>query len=369
MLMEMGQGMNMRLTEIRGAEELSWIHFKDTPKGIITILSRIRSLVDEHGIAIIAALGLTSSVKGGLCRGLNEMIRADDKFSDVTLYTSHHSMSARAVKTEKAREEFPDLWVDPSMKPGTYSPHIYRKISKFHWEVLKRSIDQSQKSGEKSIFLVEGGGLASYPNISSYPPHIPLEDDLILGVDRGNSPIFNLALSSDTRNKMLLFLTERIPRITDYADSWRRKVIQRQIGSMTEMTDEQTDITRLILRTNQGFEFEISSLPDEEVKAAIFKVMSSLSLPPDKRPAADSNFEDILEYWGYPRVIDKTSQEIFFKELDQNLRNPRHVIWAIPEFNDGERTNFVNYFFDDSIFVKRYPGTIPQIILDFKNNN
>lgn len=358
------------LQMIGGIEMLE--HMKVDGRGLGSIegfYKELRKRVWPGTILTISIMGMPGSAKGGKAMGLYRLFindeflqaRLESQDSSLELIVSPHSMAARGAKTESFRSWHPELWVDPSMKAGTYSADIYSKISRARWAMIDEEVLSKLHPNKATILIDESSGPTSFPITS----RVPVE---VAGVrDRGNSPFFNLAFDPRTRPNFVGIEIERNPNVYQFAKTWRQEAEGRREGAVYNLFSRES---KGVISVGKDLEIDVMRLP-EEALLELQQLTREISLPASTMALADQDFRRMMIGLRDAGLVSDLSQRSFYGFLNRRLDLPYGQIHRTnTEYFQGERVvDFGYYLSRHNLFVRLFgKEVVPPILLSCIRN-
>lgn len=314
----------------------------------------LRKNITPGEINTICTIGLGGAAKGSLNMGFYRLLvndvslhdRLKEKGAELKIITVPFSAYTQAVRRKEMQKIHPNFAVPAEYQSGTFSSEHYGKISNLMSHDIEEYVLKRRNPHEAVVLIVEGSTPACYPLTDS----IPVE---VAGVDRGNSPIYNLALHEATRSKIHIYAIERHDDVRGVAVNWRSL-----LASDPELLGQAfRGPMRVIFTDRHGQEVDARDLP-LEAQQDLADFLIGATAPPAAVQKSDQQFTSVLEELYQARHLRSRTQSEYFKFIRGRLDlSAKQFSICKNEPFQGDTTYEVNYLLK-SLPVRLYPWLV-----------
>ncbi len=318
--------------------------------GLSPLYESIRTRLIENGLVIVGAIGPSGASKGSLLMGLWRVAHGDRYLQSqrqIEIASLPFSITTQVMRTASVRLETPELWIPPTTAQGQYTSSQYAAISQKMAELARARIENR---GDKALLLLIE---------SSSPTAFPMTDTLPLiveGIDRGNSPLFELALDPKYASTVEIYALEKLRVVSQFVEEWREP-IHKDKPDLEKVFDPQSKVI-MVLKDVNGEEVLASDLPAKH-RQELAEFLTYSMAPTETIRRSDREFESLITSLYERGVINIYSMVGYYTALQDRLRLPSdrfHVI-SNPLLTDP-KTYDLSYLLD-SLPTQNYPEILP----------
>lgn len=318
----------------------------------------MRGRLTRRGRQIVVGKGASAAAKGSLLQGLRTLFESDGHLQSLSEIrgcvlrqeTVSFAQYTQVVKLNRTREESRELWIPPEVPQGGYTAEEYSRISaKMDLDI--EEILASQKRNEWLTLLVESSATTSVPVARQLPM-------VVEGLDRGNSPGYELAARRDTHPSLDIFAIYKEHAVNLDASEWREA-----FNSGRELTSE--DLQHLFsgnryffFTDKDGTRVNAADLPDN-LKRQLAIYFKDCMAPPRAIERSDRDIMNLKQLLLESERVDDLSDSALFEHIRKVLKvSPTRFHHVTNTWFGGEKGTNLDYFFR-SYPARKYPEILP----------
>lgn len=322
----------------------------------------IREKVKKGKVIIVGAISLSGAGKGTLLASIYRLLKNDIYLSSrleaeetkLNLMPVQYSTYSKASHTEKVCLQYPQFYVPPEFSGALLQPEHYEKISGLTSAEIDRFVISDIPTDEARVLLLESSSLTSIPKSSN----LPLE--LLGEADRGNSPLYKLALSGEIKNDVDIFAIEREEEVCKISMKWRQEFSENNEDLIRGFRGN----VRFIFTNSEGDEVDAAYIPIE-VQKGLASFIAGITAPPKARARSDADFDWLVQKiyeegkicgGSYRSVFNHLKQILSMNDASFHITSPGDLL-ASTHYD-------LDYFFD-SLAVRCYPEILPPTLLSY----
>jgi len=345
--------------EMHGIEVLENMRAREKGKEIPLerLYKRIRQRILRHPfdkVTIIGTLGRTGSAKSSLLQGFYRVLLGDQYLRSrlnreeilLDVMPVPFSLYAEAAKSATVHAALPQFAVSSERAHGAYSRDEYARISGLMSHDITRHVLQTQGQGKAIILLLEPSSTTAVPIASTYPAEVA-------GIDRGLSPLYDLALNEHTRELIDIFALERDAKVEEEAVIFREHLTDDAQSGSTIFSGDIHVVYSDLHDMTEGDDAEVRYMTPQSQQRVRDFTRQSIA-PPEAKRRSDAEFEAVKEQSHF-----LTDRELFtYIETHLNLPKGRFHYIDNPHLL-GRKTFDLDYFIH-SLAVRYYPEIVSQ---------
>lgn len=302
-------------------------------------------------VTSIVAIAPSGVAKGSFLMGIYRLLKEDmelklstkEKGIEIQVITVPFALYAEASKTKYVRKMCPRFAVPASYKHGGFTPEHYRRISQFMWYDIENHAIAQQVSNVKKVLLLEASSPTCYPITTQVPVEVE-------GVDRGNSPAYNLALDPRTKKRLFFYPIEKDLKVTSETVEWRSHLKPGTPLPRKVFLDALQNL-RIRFTSKDGKEIDKSDLSEEELRQVIFFLVRSMASP-HAIERSNAELEELKKKLSREGKIASSSDRSYYEYLIKVLKIRRKIISN--KYFFGTKTYDLDYLFG-SLPMQLYP--------------
>lgn len=313
----------------------------------------IRERVIENQITTVAAISEAAVSKGTFLASIMAMLKNDEYLKatlkeKIVFVIPHFALYAMAAKLLQVRRDYPWFAVPRKYHHGGFKPEHYARISAFMWIEIRECILDNMGINPLAhhVILFESAGPSAYPLTTEVPI-------AVMGTDRGNSVLYNLALHPKTRDNFVLAVIKRDPRVTGFTKDWRAKV-----NSSDAIPDYLfTGNLKICFTHPKKGQIYVDTLSEKD-KIKFARFLRKCMATPRAIERVDEDLRKSMENLKAEGKIKNCDIEEYQKYIASALGVQPHIITNI--FLETDKTYNLDYFLD-SLPVRRFPELVRGI--------
>ncbi|CAN5195690.1 hypothetical protein BH11PAT1_BH11PAT1_2340 [soil metagenome] len=298
---------------------------------------------------IITTIGRSGIGKGNLSMGYYRLLKNDEYLAEharrlgiqIELVVIPFALYQTAANIPRVKQRNTLLqFATP------FSDEHYKGVAQLEWEDIEKYIITSEP-GKKKIGIIESASYTSFPMGRKSPVKV-------MGVDRGNSPVYNAALDSRTSKRTFFNVVERDDQVTSEAGS------ARNIDPATASDQEIKayfggDVQYVFTRDNE--EVNVATVSIQEQRA-ILRFLTMSMAPPSKMKVSDRQVRALQKFLNVQN--DKEYHNLLRKHLEYE-KNDKRFSKIVNSYLLGSKTYDLDYL-RFSLPAILYPEILTEVL-------
>lgn len=306
-------------------------------------------------VVVSAALARSGVAKGSLLMGLGRVAKQDPILHE---WLDQNNLELEIVAVNFALSAIAARFrgIVPPLLQGQWTAEHYNTISHFSWNLIDEHVLRIP-GGKVRWLLYESAAATSYPVTQT----VPVE---VAGIaDRGNSPLYNLALDDRTRANIDIFALRKDARVGQTTIEHRNK-FNPHADNFNNVFRGDIDYR---MTDDSGEEQGVWYLPLEEQRKMV-ALLSAATAPGPAIIRSDKELDDLEAQLYQEGLISTADDQAYFDFIGRQLKLPTTQFHQVTNnFLLGRKTYDLDYLLKDNLVIRLYPGLLEYILNTYSN--